>query len=110
MKLLMVEHPVKGIAYFTSAVKAAIWLETSTPNIYTSMKGGKKVKGAKLEWIDDDTILSQYIDPVSIVKNETIDLLSKAIDMINENDKRIEKLDKKLDALKEIIDNYKNIN
>ena len=63
MKLLMVNHPIKGIAYFTSAVKAAAWLDTPVPYVYKSMKNGKTVKGATLEWIEDDTILPHYIDP-----------------------------------------------
>ena len=87
-KLLKTEHPINGIWYFTSAVKAAIWLNTSCPNIYTAVKYGKTVKGATLEWVDSDDILPQYINPTK-TGNETIELLEKAINMLEENAKEI---------------------
>ncbi len=87
-KLLKTDHPINGIWYFTSAVKAAIWLNTSCPNIYTALKYGKTVKGATLEWVDGDDILPQYINPTK-TRNETIELLDKAINMLEENAKEI---------------------
>ena len=104
MKLLKIEHPINGIWYFTSAIKAAVWLETSASNIYTSMKNGKTVKGWSLEWVEEDNILSQYINPVNKEPN-TIELLEKAIKMLEENEKQI-------NLLKEITSklNDKNIN
>ena len=88
MKLLKTEHPINGIWYFTSAVKAAIWIDTTASNIYTSMKNGKKVKGTTFEWVDSDDILPQYINPTK-TGNETIELLEKAINMLEENAKEI---------------------
>ena len=88
MKLLKTEHPINGIWYFTSAIKAAIWLNTSCPNIYTSMKNGRTVKGCKLEWIESDDILPQYINPTKKEKG-TNELLEKAINMLEENAKEI---------------------
>lgn len=91
MKLLKIEHPINGIWYFTSAIKAAVWLETSASNIYTSMKNGKTVKDWSLEWVEEDNILSQYINPTNKEPN-TIELLEKAIKMLEENEKEISSL------------------
>ena len=104
MKLLKIEHPINGIWYFTSAIKAAVWLDTSAPNIYTSMKNRKTVKGWSLEWVEEDDVLSQYINPKN-KDTDTNELLEKAIKMLEENEKEIR-------LLKEITSklNYKNIN
>lgn len=88
MKLLKIEHPINGIWYFTSAIKAAVWLETSASNIYTSMKNGKTVKGWSLEWVEEDDVLSQYINPANKEIN-TIELLEKTIKMLEENERQI---------------------
>ena len=108
-KLLKTEHPINGIWYFTSAVKAAVWLNTSCPNIYTAVKYGKTVKGATLEWVDSDDILPQYINPTK-TGNETIELLEKVVKMLEENEKEIillkeitSKLNDKLNDTKIII-------
>ena len=100
MKLLKIEHPINGIWYFTSAIKAAVWLETSASNIYTSMKNGKTVKGWSLEWVEEDDILSQYINPVNKEIN-TIELLEKTIKMLEENERQI-------NLLKEITSKLNN--
>lgn len=97
MRLLKTEHPINGIWYFTSAVKAAIWLDTTASNIYTSMKNGKTVKGTTFEWVDSDDIFPQYINPTK-TGNDTIELLEKAIKMLEENEKQI-------NLLKEIASN-----
>ena len=97
MKLLKTEHPINGIWYFTSAVKAAIWLDTTASNIYTSMKNRKTVKRTTFEWVDSDGILPQYINPTK-TGNDTIELLEKAIKMLEENEKDIR-------LLKEIVSN-----
>ena len=97
MKLLKTEHPINGIWYFTSAPKAAVWLNTTASNIYTSMKHGKTVKGTTFEWVDSDDILPQYINPTK-TGNETIELLYKAINMLEENERQI-------NLLKEITTN-----
>lgn len=91
MKLLKIEHPINGIWYFTSAIKAAVWLDTSAPNIYTSMKNRKTVKGCTLEWVESDDILPQYINPANKEIN-TIELLEKIIEMLEENEKQISSL------------------
>ena len=88
MKLLKIEHPINGIWYFTSAYKAAIWIDTSAANIYTSMKNGKTVKGWSLEWVEEDDVLPQYINPTN-KETDTIELLKKAINMLEENAKEI---------------------
>ena len=102
MKLLKIEHPINGIWYFTSAIKAAVWLETSASNIYTSMKNGKTVKGWSLEWVEEDDVLSQYINPANKEIN-TIELLEKAIKMLEENERQI-------NLLKEIATNITSSN
>ena len=88
MKLLKIEHPINGIWYVTSAIKAAVYLDTSAPNIYTSMKNGKTVKGWSLEWVEEDDVLSQYINPANKGIN-TIELLEKTIKMLEENERQI---------------------
>ena len=88
MKLLKIEHPINGIWYFTSAIKAAVWLDTSASNIYTSMKNEKTVKGWSLEWVEEDDVLSQYINPANKEIN-TIELLEKIIKMLEENERQI---------------------
>ena len=100
MKLLKIEHPINGIWYFTSAIKAAVWLETSASNIYTSMKNGKTVKGWSLEWVEEDDVLSQYINPAN-KKINTIELLDKTIKMLEENERQI-------NLLKEITSKLNN--
>ena len=100
MKLLKIEHPINGIWYFTSAIKAAVWLDTSAPNIYTSMKNGKTVKGWSLEWVEEDDVLPQFINPTN-KETDTIELLEKAINMLEENAKEIS-------LLKEIASNINN--
>ena len=100
MKLLKIEHPINGIWYFTSAIKAAVWLETSASNIYTSMKNGKTVKGWSLEWVEEDDVLSQYINPANKEIN-TIELLDKTIKMLEENERQI-------NLLKEITSKLNN--
>ena len=88
MKLLKIENPINGIWYFTSAYKAAIWIDTSAANIYTSMKNGKTVKGWSLEWVEEDDVLPQFINPTR-KETDTIELLEKAINMLEENAKEI---------------------
>ena len=100
MKLLKIEHPINGIWYFTSAIKAAVYLETSASNIYTSMKNGKTVKGWSLEWVEEDDVLSQYINPANKEIN-TIELLEKTIKMLEENERQI-------NLLKEITSKLNN--
>ena len=97
MRLLKTEHPINGIWYFTSAIKAAVWLDTSAPNIYTSMKNGRTVKGWSLEWVEEDDVLPQYINPTN-KETDTIELLDKAIKMLEKNEKQ-------LNLLKEIASN-----
>lgn len=110
MKLLKTENQINGIWYFTSAPKAAVWLDTTASNIYTSMKNGKKVKGTTFEWVDSDDILPQYINPTK-TRNETIELLEKAINMLEENAKEIsllKELTSKINSsMNEVKLNYK---
>ena len=108
MKLLKTENPINGIWYFTSAVKAALWLDTTASNIYTSMKNGKKVKGTTFEWVDGDNILPQYINPTK-TGNETIELLEKAINMLEENAKEIILLKELASKLNDKIEDTKII-
>ena len=108
MKLLKTEHPINGIWYFTSAIKAAVWLNTSCPNIYTSMKNGKTVKGCTLEWIESDEILPQYINPTKKEKG-TNELLEKVVKMLEENEKEINILKELASKLNDKIEDTKII-
>ena len=108
MKLLKIEHPINGIWYFTSAIKAAVWLNTSASNIYTSMKNGKTVKGWSLEWVEEADILSQYINPTNKEPN-TIELLEKIIKMLEENANEISLLKEISSKLNDKINDTKII-
>ena len=109
MKLLKIEHPINGIWYFTSAIKAAVWLDTSAPNIYTSMKNGKTVKGWSLEWVEEDDVLPQFINPTK-KETDTIELLEKAINMLEENAKEISLLKEITSKLNDKIEDKKILN
>ena len=142
MRLIKIEKP-DAIWYFTTQLKAAQFIGCSQmhinnilhgvgktakgwtveyieddyimskfidpePNIYTSMKNGKTVKGTTFEWVDSDDILPQYINPTN-TRNETIELLEKAINMLEENAKEISLLKELASKLNDKLNDTKNI-
>ena len=64
MKLLKIEHPEKGIWYFTTTYKAAKYIGCSYQALYVQLKGlTKKTYGWRAEQIESDEIISKYINP-----------------------------------------------
>lgn len=64
MKLYMCEHDEQGIWYFTNLNKAAKYIGTSMTNLqHVVKKEFKQFKGWTIEEIDDDNIISRFINP-----------------------------------------------
>ena len=64
MKLFKIKHEEKGIWYFTNTNKAAKYIGTSKSNVDMALKGvTRKCKGWTVEEINDDYIISKYINP-----------------------------------------------
>lgn len=63
MKLFKLENPEKGIWYFTNTAKASKYLDTAQSYLDTCRKNNKTCKGWSIEEIEDDNILSKYINP-----------------------------------------------
>lgn len=64
MRLFKAEHPEKGIWYFSTQRKCAAYI--GVQDIYVSRVVNGKTKNAKgwdIELIEDDNIISKYIDP-----------------------------------------------
>lgn len=63
--LLMIEHPLRGIWYFTNVSRAAKWIGILRPQLDQCL--GKKKPGYKdykFQWVDGSNIIYKYIDPV----------------------------------------------
>lgn len=63
MRLIMVDNDVEGIWYFTSKAKCARFIGCTPPMIIWCLKMGKPFKGWYLQEIEDDNIITKYIDP-----------------------------------------------
>ena len=63
MKLFKFEHDEKGIWYFTDTAKAARFIETTQSYVDLCRKRNKTCKGWSIEQIEDDNIISRYINP-----------------------------------------------
>lgn len=64
MKLFKLEHDEKGVWYFTNTNKAAKFLGTSKSNVDLALHGFvKKCKGWTVKEIEDDFIISKFINP-----------------------------------------------
>ena len=63
-KLLIVEHPQRGIWYFTNMQKAANWMGITRTTLLQCM-GKRKLeyKDYTFEWIDGSDIMYKYINP-----------------------------------------------
>ena len=63
-KLLMVEHPQRGIWYFTNMQKAANWIGIKRTTLLQCM-GKRKLeyKDYTFEWVDGSDIMYKYINP-----------------------------------------------
>lgn len=87
-KLVKIEHPAKGIWYFTAYNKAAAFIGCTLPAVRAAYLGHiKKVKGWSVDLVDDDgSVLRYFINPndadaTTELKNLISDL-QKAIKII----------------------------
>ncbi len=63
-QLLMVDHPERGIWYFTNLQKAADWIGTKRTNLLFALTKRKPCyKGYELEWVDGADVIYRYINP-----------------------------------------------
>lgn len=63
MKLFKAEHYERGIWYFSTKAKLCKYIDTAQTYLNMCLKNGKHCKGWAIEEIEDDNILSRYIDP-----------------------------------------------
>ena len=63
MKLFLLDNDVEGVWYFTDTAKAARYIETSQSYLDLCRKLGRRCKGWSIEEIDDDNVISRYINP-----------------------------------------------
>lgn len=63
-QLLMVDHPERGIWYFTNLQKAADWIGIQRNHLNVIMHKKKPYyKGYELEWVDGADVIYRYINP-----------------------------------------------
>lgn len=64
MKLILAEHPEKGIWYFSTQRKCAAYIGVADPQVKTVLDGKRNhTHNWKLQWIESDDVISKYIDP-----------------------------------------------
>ena len=62
--LLMVDHDEYGIWYFTNVQKAANWIGIQRTHLIQCLgKKNPSYKGYRLEWVNGDNVIYQYINP-----------------------------------------------
>lgn len=123
MHLIKIEKQ-DAIWYFTTQLKAAQFIGCSQMHVNNILHGvGKTAKGWTVEYIEDDYIMSKFIDPepniYTALKNgktvkgwslkwvEEDDILSQYINPTNKEPNTIELLEKIIEMLEE---NEKQIN
>lgn len=107
MKLYKIENE-NEIWYFTSKAKCARYLGCSIQSVDWALLGkGHRVKGYLAELIEDDYVVSKFIDPERLYTAEELVLTKQMFELLKqviENDKRIEKLEKRIVCLKKNIE------
>lgn len=64
--LLMIEHPERGIWYFTNIQRAADWIGIHRAQLTQCLgKRKPKYKNYTFEWVDGSDIIYKYINPES---------------------------------------------
>lgn len=64
MKLFLAEHPEKGIWYFSTQAKCAHYIGTHPTSVQKVIRGEMShTRGWHIEEIEDDNIISKFIDP-----------------------------------------------
>ena len=107
MKLYKIENE-NEIWYFTTKSKCSRYLGCSIQNIDAVLEGrGHRAKGYTVEVIEDDYIMSKFIDPERPYSTEEIVLTKQMFELLRqviENDKRIEKLENRIVCLNKNIE------
>ena len=80
MKLVKIEHPTKGIWYFTNPYKASEYIGTGSTYFTNRMKQGKTAKKWSAEWIESDEIMSKYINPERQTAEDDLKKLNKVLE------------------------------
>lgn len=77
-KLLMVEHPQRGIWYFTNMQKAANWMGIKRTTLLQCM-GKRKLeyKDYTFEWVDGSDIMYKYINPDKNINEQNYETKKK---------------------------------
>ena len=103
MKLYKIENE-KEIWYFTTKSKCARYLGCSIQNIDAVLEGrGHRARGYTVEVIEDDYVMSKFIDPEGpYTENELVltKQMRELLKQVIENDKRIENLENKITEIK----------
>ena len=106
MKLYKIENE-NEIWYFTTKSKCSRYLGCSIQNIDTVLEGrSHRARGYTVEVIEDDYVMSKFIDPEKHDGEEQIVLLGKlneAIKILINNDKIIKELEKRIEELNKNI-------
>ena len=108
MKLIKIENE-KEVWYFTSITRAAEYIGCTYNHVKQVIHGVcKKAKGWSIEEIEDDYIMSKFIDPEpNIYTAEELVLTKQMFELLKqviENDKRIENLENRIEVLKKNIE------
>lgn len=103
MKLIKIENE-KEVWYFTSITRAAEYIGCTYNHVKQVIHGVcKRAKGWSIEEIEDDYIMSKFIDPEPKFYNAEEIVLTKqlfeALRQVIENDKRINELEKRIEVL-----------
>jgi len=107
MKLIKIENE-KEVWYFTSITRAAEYIGCTYNHVKQVIHGVcKKAKGWSIEEIEDDYIMSKFIDPEKHYSREEYILTKEMHELLKQiimNDKRIENLENKIEWLKKNIE------
>lgn len=107
MTLYKIENE-KEIWYFTTKAKCARYLGCTIQNIDNVLYGrGHKAKGYDVEIIEDDYVMSKFIDPEGPYTENELVLTKQMFELLKqviENDKRIENLENRIEVLKKNIE------
>ena len=103
MKLYKIENE-NEIWYFTTKSKCSRYLGCSIQNIDTVLEGrSHRAKGYTVEVIEDDYVMSKFIDPERPYSAEELILTKEMYERLKQlilNDKRIENLNELTNKLK----------
>lgn len=104
MRKLIKAEKENEIWYFTTQAKAAQFIGCTQTQIRMALtKFMKRAKGWVLDYIEDDFVMSKFIDPERPYSGEELVLTKQMFELLRqviENDKRINELEKRIEELK----------